>query len=556
MHAFFEPTLDDLVLLRTWVRGLPLATLPFPITPAVLARLTELRNQLYLKALRLQQPDAGLWLKRQSQANWEQSALASLDRLLALPDLTPDHHQPLRFWLPPALSATLSSKDCQTVEDVIALYQHQGVAWWQGIPRLGRIGARRVEKIIEILFPGNLVKPPVIPVLSFETGIVPLERLLLPTALDGRQGHNRAGEAPFIPMAHDLEAIEAWLALYGPARHTARSYRREAERLLLWSIVTQQKALSSLDARDMATYRTFLQDPQPAQAWIGPPRTKLHPHWKPFTGPLSSRSTQHAETILHGLFDFLVQQRYWQHNPLSALPRLKAPTGAGIVAVQRAFSPALWARIMATAEQAVSSSTRQARRKAIRTQLILQLAYATGLRLSELAQAKVGNITALERQGQTQTWLSVLGKGQKLRQVPLPPGTLASITGLYRALTGRELLRQVPETPLISDLRDDHKAVTPLAVHKVLKSFFAEAARECEQESPEAATRLAKASAHWLRHTHGSRAVDQGIPLVMVRDNLGHASLATTSQYLHVEADARYEAFEHFTDAAQSNKNI
>ncbi len=509
MHAFFEPTLDDLALLRTWVRGLPLATLPFPITPAVLARLTELRNQLYLKALRLQQPDAGLWLKRQSQANWEQSALASLDRLSAQPDLTPDHQQPLRFWLPPALSATLSSKDCRTVEDVIALYQHQGIAWWQGIPRLGRIGARRVEKIIEILFPGNLVKPPVVPVLSFETGIVPLERLLLPTALDGRQGHNRAGEAPFIPMAHDLEAIEAWLALYGPARHTARSYRREAERLLLWSIVTQQKALSSLDARDMATYRTFLQDPQPAQAWIGPPRTKLHPHWKPFTGPLSSRSTQHAETILHGLFGFLVQQRYWQHNPLSALPRLKAPSGAGILAVHRAFSPAQWALITAAAEHAVSSSTGQTRRKAIRTRFVLELAYTTGLRLSELIQATVGDVVTRKRQGHIQTWLSVLGKGQKLRQVPLPSQTLALLTGYYRALTGRELRQQPAETPLIPDLHDSRKAVTPLAVHKVLKGFFAELAQHCEKDDPEATDRLLKASAHWLRHTHGSVAVAQ-----------------------------------------------
>ncbi len=40
----------------------------------------------------------------------------------------------------------------------------------------------------------------------------------------------------------------------------------------------------------------------------------------------------------------------------------------------------------------------------------------------------------------------------------------------------------------------------------------------------------------------------------MVRDNLGHASIATTSQYLHAEADARYEAFETFTDAPKMDK--
>jgi integrase len=148
-----------------------------------------------------------------------------------------------------------------------------------------------------------------------------------------------------------------------------------------------------------------------------------------------------------------------------------------------------------------------------------------------------------------------LGKGQKLRQVPLPPQTLGLLTGYYRALTGQKLHQQPVETPLIPDLHDNQKAVTPLAVHKVLKGFFAALAARCETDDPEAATQLLKASAHWLRHTHGSVAVAQNIPLVMVRDNLGHASIATTSQYLHAEADARFEAFEHFIETPQKDKS-
>lgn len=550
----FTPTLDDLTLLRTWIRGIPLAALPYPATPAVLAQLAILRQQLHLKATRLQQPDSELWLKRQPQAAWERQALASLNKLIPLNDIIPHPHHPISYWFPPALSAPLANHHLNTLADIIATYQRQGAGWWQTLPGLGRINARHIEKTLEGLLPGRLTYQPITPVLRYETGLVPLERFLLPTHLDGSRGRNRSPEAPFIPLAHDLAAIEAWLYLYDPASHTHRNYRREAERLLLWAIMSQKKALSSVDATDLATYRSFLHDPQPATDWVGPPQRKQHCGWKPFTGPLSLRSIRHAETILNRLFDFLVRQCYWQHNPLSVLPRLKSPTGQGTLAVHRAFSPAQWTRITTAADHAVQNDTGQTRRKGLRTQFILQLAYATGLRLSELTQATVGDVITVERQGQTQTWLSVLGKGQKLRQVPLPPQTWALLMGYYRTLTGRELRQQPAETPLIADLHDSRKTVTPLAIHKVLKGFFTALAAHCETDDPEAASQLLKASAHWLRHTHGSVAVAQNIPLVMIRDNLGHASIATTSQYLHAEADARFKAFEHFTDTRQKDK--
>jgi len=40
-------------------------------------------------------------------------------------------------------------------------------------------------------------------------------------------------------------------------------------------------------------------------------------------------------------------------------------------------------------------------------------------------------------------------------------------------------------------------------------------------------------SPHWLRHAHASHALDRGAPVSLVRECLGHASLATTSRYTH-----------------------
>src|SRR5262249_11199221 len=54
-------------------------------------------------------------------------------------------------------------------------------------------------------------------------------------------------------------------------------------------------------------------------------------------------------------------------------------------------------------------------------------------------------------------------------------------------------------------------------------------------------------SAHWLRHSHASHAIDHGAPLSLIQATLGHASISTTSAYLHArpgDSSARYLALE------------
>ena len=541
-------TLEEQALVRAWIRGVPLAALAIDVDNVTLARLSACRTRLYLKARRLQHPNTELWLKRRPDQDWERAASQQLATLLRQPDISPHPQQPLSFWVAPEAVGYLASAKLLAVADVIAVVQDQGKDWWKTIAGLGRISARRIERIIEDQFPGVLLKKPKQAPVVYQTGIVPMDRFLLPDTLDGSQGRNRATPSPFIPMAHDLEAINAWLALLDKGSHSHRSYQREAERLLLWAIIAQHKPLSSLDAVDMADYRRFLQDPQPTATWVGPPQQKGHPQWKPLTGPLSRRSVKHAETLLGGLFTFLVQQRYLQHNPLSALPKLKAPEDAVVIGVHRAFTPAQWTVITAVAERLIQDSTGQTRRKWLRTRLILHLGYATGLRLHELTQATVADLTTITRSDQIQHWLSVLGKGNKLRQVPLPPTVMTLLRQSYQELTGQVLTRQDPACPLFPDLTDTRKPLTPIALHKVMKQFFTLASEQVLAGDPDTAAHLAKASTHWLRHTHGSIAVDSAIPLTMIRDNLGHSSIAITSHYLHSDADARYDAFKQFAE--------
>src|ERR1700692_4977367 len=97
----------------------------------------------------------------------------------------------------------------------------------------------------------------------------PLEQLRLPPELDGGHGTNRALGARSQIAAHtDVDAIKAWLARFVDTQATFDTYRKESERLLLWSTTELRKPLSSLTHADLLLYQRFLADPQPAQRWI------------------------------------------------------------------------------------------------------------------------------------------------------------------------------------------------------------------------------------------------------------------------------------------------
>jgi integrase len=106
---------------------------------------------------------------------------------------------------------------------------------------------------------------------------------------------------------------------------------------------------------------------------------------------------------------------------------------------------------------------------------------------------------------------------------------------------------QGEETPLVLPIGKSRKAMTRASLHLILKEVFGRASDELRKRGDPYAARadqLASASAHWLRHTAGSKMADGALDLRYVRDNLGHESLKTTSQYLHSEDDRRHKETE------------
>ena len=130
----------------------------------------------------------------------------------------------------------------------------------------------------------------------------PLEQLSLPSELDGGLGANRAlGSRYQIAAQNDVDAIKAWLARFVETKATFDTYRKESERLLLWSTTELRKPFSSLTHEDLFVYRRFLADPQPAQRWVmtGRKVARADPSWRPFAGPLSPSSERQAFVILN-----------------------------------------------------------------------------------------------------------------------------------------------------------------------------------------------------------------------------------------------------------------
>jgi site-specific recombinase XerD len=86
---------------------------------------------------------------------------------------------------------------------------------------------------------------------------------------------------------------------------------------------------------------------------------------------------------------------------------------------------------------------------------------------------------------------------------------------------------------IVSRRRDGQRVgITPARLWHLMRRFFGQAAGLIEADHPPLAEKLRRASPHWMRHTHATHALARGAELTTVRDNLRHASIATTSIYL------------------------
>ena len=138
---------------------------------------------------------------------------------------------------------------------------------------------------------------------------------------------------------------------------------------------------------------------------------------------------------------------------------------------------------------------------------VLELLYATGLRVSELTGL---DLDAVDREART---VRVLGKGGKERMVPY--GAPAA-----RALDAYLGWRAIDRGPVFVNARGGR--LTPRSIHTIVRRA-ARAAGVTRRVSP-----------HTLRHSFATHLLDGGADLRAIQELLGHSRLSTTQRYTHV----------------------
>lgn len=460
----------------------------------------------------------------------------------------PESTDPVRAWLDERIAQRLAVVGIRTLEELAFWIRTKGFHWHRGIPRIGPESAARIVRWLgeHQATLGALPSPALAPLSQIDItaltpppriGIVPLERFMPPSGRDGSQGINRAPiDRCKVAAANDYEAIQAWLRLRVHGTHTWRAYRKEAERFLLWAVLERHKALSSLDGDDCVAYRDFLA--APGSEWTGPRNAQRWSEaWRPFEGPLSVRSQAAAMTIVRSLCAWLVRRQYLDSTPWDDVPaRPDAPSMPQL----RALSQKQWGLVQ---RWLVDELARAPSPALHRLQFLLMFSYMTGMRLAELAAAKLGWLRHEQLDDGEWAWsIMVLGKRNKWREVPLPdPAVEALRVSLVMRGLRPDPLDNDPEAPLVCKLAQE-APLSGARIYAILVDGFERCATHVWAQDRRAAERIREASTHWLRHTYGSHAAARGVPQDVLQANLGHESLATTSIYVRAEKARRHRA--------------
>ncbi len=215
---------------------------------------------------------------------------------------------------------------------------------------------------------------------------------------------------------------------------------------------------------------------------------------------LSNRSIARQVTTLRGFFGFLVEERNISENPAELLIAPKIGSS-----LPKYLDHSSVNRLLVAPKQRSAIG--------LRDRAMLDLLYATGLRVSELIKVRVSDLDELEGT------VRVIGKGDKQRLVPVGKQALQSIER-YRTEQRPVLLKGRVSAYLFLTARG-----TPMTRQGFWKLL---------RVHGKSAGIFRSLSPHVLRHTFATHLLEAGADLRSVQIMLGHADVGTTQIYTHV----------------------
>jgi integrase/recombinase XerC len=299
---------------------------------------------------------------------------------------------------------------------------------------------------------------------------------------------------------HTAEFIES-LRRKAVSIHTITNYERDLQQFS--DFLKQRKA--TIDSTDHVLLRDFLNHLY----------TERH---------LSKSSVSRKLACLKTFFKFMVREGRLKANPaeLISSPRLakKLPTFLG--------------------EEETASVMEMPQGnglQALRDRAILELLYASGLRVSELAGL---NEDEIDMQQET---LRVLGKGNKERIVPF---------GSFAARAMEEYFRAKHEQGA-SELEEDGSIPAFLSVRKKPRRIHVRDVQRLVARVRFGLKTTRRVTPHTLRHSFATHLLERGADLRSIQELLGHESLSTTQKYTHVSIQHLKKEYEKAHPKAKKN---
>lgn len=242
---------------------------------------------------------------------------------------------------------------------------------------------------------------------------------------------------------------------------------------------------------------------------------------------LGPRSIQRALSSLRSLYRFLKRQRLVEHDPTTGI---RAPRA-------RAKLP----QLLDTDQAAQLLDFTPDAPLLVRDRAIAELLYGSGLRLSELTGANIGDLDL------DSGLMTVRGKGAKMRQVPLGRHCIAALRAWLTCQAGSAdspgAIADMPTgepRPLFTGRGG--RRISPRTVQNRLKQL---AVRQLGSD---------QLHPHMLRHSFASHLLESSSDLRAVQELLGHADIATTQIYTHLDFQHLARVYDKAHPRARSRK--
>lgn len=317
---------------------------------------------------------------------------------------------------------------------------------------------------------------------------------------------------------------------------TAKNYHAQLIRLAWFSRRMQLTTVRDLQMEDWQEFQRYLANP-PRDHIMSASLARTHPNWRPFRGGLRPSSIVQACVVVKSFTKWMAAHRIIDEDPFSTKRNKSIRIGASARDVSRRLLYIDWLIIQQAIDAMPTRNLEQLQAQA-RARWIMTLAVLSGLRASEMTNAKAQDLKCIDGH-----WiLETVRKGRVLSRIPITETVLRA----YHSYCHLCRLATTGEAPLIASMRG--KKAQPIdrkRLWSILKCIFHAAADIARKQGvPDSATRLQDASTHWLRHTYANWLTDIGTDMRTTRDLLDHSDIATTNQYLHSETNAMRQAVE------------